>query len=122
MGRSRFRIFSVGAWRFPPDFSSASPWRTCCPEVAFHDHDRGKLTATFLLGIAIAIGVENLPGHDHTSHDHTSHDHTSHDHTSHDHTSHDHTSHDHTSHDHTSHDHTSHDRSPHKHSHADHDH
>lgn len=38
------------------------------PEVAFHDHDRGKLTATFLLGIAIAVGIENLPGH---SHDHT---------------------------------------------------
>ncbi|MEM9644779.1 MAG: ZIP family metal transporter [Planctomycetota bacterium] len=35
------------------------------PEVAFHDHDRGKLTATFLLGIAIAVGVENLPGHSH---------------------------------------------------------
>ena len=37
------------------------------PEVAFHDHDRVKLTATFLLGIAIAVGIENLPGH---SHDH----------------------------------------------------
>jgi len=39
------------------------------PEVAFHDHDRGKLTATFLLGVAIAAGIENLPGH---SHDHGS--------------------------------------------------
>ncbi|HUP79789.1 MAG TPA: ZIP family metal transporter [Pirellula sp.] len=38
------------------------------PEVAFHDHDRVKLTATFLLGIAIAVGIENLPGHSH-SHD-----------------------------------------------------
>ena len=38
------------------------------PEVAFHDHDRVKLTATFLLGIGIAIGVEQLPGHSH-SHD-----------------------------------------------------
>lgn len=38
------------------------------PEVAFHDHDRGKLTLAFLLGIAIAVGVENLPGH---SHDHS---------------------------------------------------
>ncbi|MEM1068201.1 MAG: ZIP family metal transporter [Planctomycetota bacterium] len=54
------------------------------PEVAFHDHDRGKLTATFLLGIAIAVGVENLPGH---SHDHSGghghhqgHDHEGHDH------------------------------------------
>ena len=35
------------------------------PEVAFHDHDRVKLTATFLLGIAIAVGIENLPGHSH---------------------------------------------------------
>ena len=46
------------------------------PEVAFHDHDRGKLTATFLLGIAIAVGIENLPGHSHQvghDHDHGSH-------------------------------------------------
>ena len=35
------------------------------PEVAFHDHDRGKLTTVFLLGIAIAVGIENLPGHSH---------------------------------------------------------
>lgn len=59
------------------------------PEVAFHDHDRGKLTFTFLLGIAIAVGIENLPGHSHShdsagdsrqvgtidSHDHSGHDH-----------------------------------------------
>lgn len=51
------------------------------PEVAFHHHDRGKLTATFLLGIAIAVGIENLPGHSHDhgsaagSHDHEGHDH-----------------------------------------------
>ena len=38
------------------------------PEVAFHDHDRGKLTFALLLGVAIAIGIENLPGHNH-SHD-----------------------------------------------------
>jgi zinc and cadmium transporter len=38
------------------------------PEVAFHDHDRGKLTIAFLAGMAIAIGIENLPGHSH-SHD-----------------------------------------------------
>ena len=38
------------------------------PEVAFHDHDRGKLTAALFLGIALAVGVENLPGH---SHDHS---------------------------------------------------
>ena len=55
------------------------------PEVAFHDHDRGILTTVFLLGIAIAVGIENLPGHSHNheepagesqkhEHDH-SHDH-----------------------------------------------
>ncbi|MEM1226832.1 MAG: ZIP family metal transporter [Planctomycetota bacterium] len=49
------------------------------PEVAFHDHDRGKLTLAFLVGIAVAIGVENLPGH---SHEHSAppHAHTGHDH------------------------------------------
>lgn len=56
------------------------------PEVAFHDHDRGILTTVFLLGIAIAVGIENLPGHSHNheepagesqKHDHDhSHDHT----------------------------------------------
>jgi len=48
------------------------------PEVAFHDHDRGKLTAALLLGVAIAIGIENLPGHNHESHapgEHEQHDH-----------------------------------------------
>jgi zinc and cadmium transporter len=55
------------------------------PEVAFHDHDRGILTTVFLLGIAIAVGIENLPGHSHNheepagesqKHDHDhSHDH-----------------------------------------------
>ncbi|MCC9601989.1 ZIP family metal transporter [Stieleria sp. JC731] len=39
------------------------------PEVAFHDHDRGKLTAMFLIGIATAVIIENLPGHDHASHE-----------------------------------------------------
>lgn len=35
------------------------------PEVAFHDHDRGKLTAALLLGVVVAVGIENLPGHNH---------------------------------------------------------
>lgn len=35
------------------------------PEVAFHDHDRGKLTFALLFGVAIAVGIENLPGHNH---------------------------------------------------------
>ncbi len=38
------------------------------PEVSFHDHDRGKLTAALLLGVSIAVGIENLPGHNHGSH------------------------------------------------------
>ena len=69
------------------------------PEVAFHDHDRGKLTAALFLGVALAIGVENLPGHSHvhagsdqhqqdasgntlksTSGSHDDHDHADHDH------------------------------------------
>ena len=79
------------------------------PEVAFHDHDRGKLTAALFLGIALAVGVENLPGH---SHDHSGerrhqtsdpsasgqaaqHDHSEHDHSEHDHSEHDHSGHDH---------------------------
>lgn len=35
------------------------------PEVAFHDHDRFKLTFALLLGVSIAVGIENLPGHTH---------------------------------------------------------
>ena len=79
------------------------------PEVAFHDHDRGKLTAALFLGVALAVGVENLPGH---SHDHSGkhshqrsgqpsgaqmgeHDHSDHDHSDHDHSDHDHAGHDH---------------------------
>jgi zinc and cadmium transporter len=66
------------------------------PEVAFHDHDRGKLTVTFLLGIAVAVAVENLPGH---SHDHGSagevHNHSDHaEHDAHEHHEHDHANHD----------------------------
>jgi len=36
------------------------------PEVAFHDHDRVKLTIALLFGVGIAIAIENLPGHSHT--------------------------------------------------------
>lgn len=39
------------------------------PEVAFHDHDRGKLTLALLFGVAIAVGIENLPGHRHEDHE-----------------------------------------------------
>jgi zinc and cadmium transporter len=44
------------------------------PEVHFHDHDRLALTAALLIGIALAVGIENLPGHSH-SHDHFGHHH-----------------------------------------------
>ena len=40
------------------------------PEVAFHSHDRGKLSVALALGITLAVVVENLPGH---SHDHSAH-------------------------------------------------
>ena len=38
------------------------------PELSFHDHDRGKLTAALIVGISLAVAVENLPGHSHESH------------------------------------------------------
>lgn len=71
------------------------------PEVAFHSHDRGKLTTAFLLGVAIAVGIENLPGHNHNhsgdNHgaqaldggaegNHSGHNHDHHDHSGHTHT------------------------------------
>jgi zinc and cadmium transporter len=40
------------------------------PEVAFHDHDRGILTAALLVGISLAVAIESLPGH---THDHQGH-------------------------------------------------
>lgn len=57
------------------------------PEVQFHDHDRGKLTAALMLGIALAVGIENLPGH---SHDHAGHGHAGHGHAGHGHADHGH--------------------------------
>lgn len=62
------------------------------PEVEFHDHDRGKLTTAFLLGIGIAVGVENLPGHDHSVHSHAQEIHDHHEHGDHEH---DHAGHQH---------------------------
>jgi len=43
------------------------------PEVHFHDHDRGKLTLALFLGVLLAIGIENLPGHKHGGHNHSDH-------------------------------------------------
>jgi len=36
------------------------------PEVQFHSHDRIKLSAALLLGIALAYGIHLLPGHSHS--------------------------------------------------------
>ncbi|KLU06068.1 Zinc transporter, ZIP family [Rhodopirellula islandica] len=71
------------------------------PEVAFHDHDRVKLTMAFLFGVAIAVGIENLPGHSHEHHPaggQVEHGHEDHGHEDHGH-DHDHSVHDH-DHDH----------------------
>ena len=35
------------------------------PEVSFHDHDRGKLTAALLAGVFLAVAIESVPGHKH---------------------------------------------------------
>ncbi len=40
------------------------------PEVAFHDHDRLKLTAALFIGIGLAVLIESLPGHQHDGHQH----------------------------------------------------
>ncbi|MDG2382544.1 MAG: ZIP family metal transporter [Pirellulaceae bacterium] len=64
------------------------------PELEFHAHDRIKLTAALLVGVALAYGIGFLePAHVHSHsgtaesahHDHTGHDHTGHDHAGHDH-------------------------------------
>ena len=48
------------------------------PEVHFHDHDRGKLTLALFLGVLLAIGIENLPGHKHVVRGQSGDDHCSH--------------------------------------------
>ena len=60
------------------------------PEVAFHDHDRGKLTAALLFGVALAVGIENLPGHNHEAHQPDVHSHGIHQHSDHSHEGHHH--------------------------------
>ena len=45
------------------------------PELQFHDHDRIKLSAGLLLGVAIAAGVAHT---EHRLHDHSGHDHAAH--------------------------------------------
>ena len=60
------------------------------PEVAVHHHDGGKLTAALLLGVSVAVGIENLPGHDHGVHHPHSHDDDVHHHGDHSHDGHSH--------------------------------
>lgn len=74
------------------------------PELHFHSHDRGKLSAALLLGVvlayAVAVAEHSMHDHDHApapgsdGHDHGSHGHDSHgvgdDHADHDHSGHAH--------------------------------
>jgi zinc and cadmium transporter len=48
------------------------------PEVAFHTHDRGRLTVALLLGVALAWGIGFFePAHTHEAHGHShQHEHT----------------------------------------------
>lgn len=48
------------------------------PEVHFHSHDRVTLSAVLLLGVAIAYGIELLPGHSHQHDVHPMAPHTNH--------------------------------------------
>lgn len=48
------------------------------PEVQFHAHDRFKLSAALLLGVALAIGVESLHSHEHGQDDKSPHGHQHH--------------------------------------------
>ena len=52
------------------------------PELHFHTHDRFKLSAALLAGVAIALGIEFLPGHSHHGADagHERHEHEKHEH------------------------------------------
>lgn len=45
------------------------------PELQFHSHDRVKLSAALLLGVAVAVGIELLPGHSHAHAEPDRHDH-----------------------------------------------
>ena len=45
------------------------------PELQFHDHDRVKLSAGLLLGVAFAVGVAHA---EHATHSHAGHDHEAH--------------------------------------------
>ncbi len=52
------------------------------PELQFHSHDRGKLSAALVAGLIVAkvIGEFETTGHDHAPKTHSEHDHHGHDH------------------------------------------
>lgn len=37
------------------------------PELHFHTHDRFKLSIALMVGVALAVAIENIPGHSHQS-------------------------------------------------------
>ena len=57
-------------WPSPPARSCASRRATCLPELQFHQHDRVKLSAALVLGLAVAIARRRIGGSDHGSHVH----------------------------------------------------
>jgi zinc and cadmium transporter len=66
------------------------------PEVAFHTHDRLRLTLALALGVALAWGIGFLePDHAHTPHGPDSHSHDEPSHEGHSHDAHDHSGHKH---------------------------
>ncbi|MEM7229063.1 MAG: ZIP family metal transporter [Planctomycetota bacterium] len=54
------------------------------PELKFHNHDRYALSASLLIGLALAFGIAKMEAsthdHSHHGHDHAGHDHAGHDH------------------------------------------
>lgn len=58
-----------GALAFSAGFFLCIALSDLLPEVQFHTHDRFKLTAALLLGVALAIGIESLHSHDHGTDD-----------------------------------------------------
>ena len=66
------------------------------PEIQFHTHDRVKLSAALLLGLALAYGIGFLEsGHQHGGPHQDNHQHQGHSHQGHSHQDHSHQDHDH---------------------------
>ncbi len=63
---SEFQNTLVGcALAFSAGFFLCIALSDLLPEVAFHSHDRGKLSAALLLGVALSIAIEMTHSHDH---------------------------------------------------------